>query len=51
MFSMVPKTLPVQQPKEDKVVEALRGLVQSKAQAECIASQLPDALSVAVEKS
>ena len=50
-ISMVPKTLPVQQPKEDKVVEALRGLVQSKAQAESIASQLPDALSVAVEKS
>ena len=50
-ISMVPKTLPVQQPKEDKVVEALRGLIQSKAQAESIASQLPDALSVAVEKS
>ena len=32
-------------------MEALRGLVQSKAQAESIASQLPDALSVAVEKS
>ena len=39
-ISMVPKTLPVQQPKEDKVVEALRGLVQSKAQAESIASGL-----------
>lgn len=50
-ISMVPKELPPQQPKEEKVVEALRGLVQSKAHAENIASQLPDALSVAVEKS
>ena len=50
-ISMVPKSLPMQQPKEDKVVEALRGLVQSKAQTESIAAQLPDALSVAVEKS
>ena len=50
-ISMVPKALPPQQPKEDKVVEALRGLVQSKNQAEAIAAQLPDALSVAVEKS
>ncbi len=50
-ISMVPKEYPPQQPKEDKVVEALRGLIQSKAQAEGIAAQLPDALSVAVEKS
>lgn len=50
-ISMVPKALPVQQPKEDMVTEALRGLIQSKAQAERIASQLPDALSVAIEKS
>ncbi len=50
-ISMVPKEYPPQQPKEDKVVEALRGLIQSKAQAESIAAQLPDALSVAVEKS
>lgn len=50
-ISMVPKALPPQQPKEDKVVEALRGLIQSKAQAENIASQQSDALSVAVEKS
>ena len=50
-ISMVPKTLPVQQPKEDKVKEALRGLIQSKAQAELIASKLPDALSAAIEKS
>lgn len=50
-ISMVPKQLPPQQPKEEKVIEALRGLIQSKAKAETIASQLPDALSVAVEKS
>lgn len=50
-ISMVPKTLPVQQPKEDKVKEALRSLIQSKAQAELIASRLPDALSAAIEKS
>lgn len=50
-ISMVPKTLPVQQPKEDKVKEALRSLIQSKAQAELIASWLPDALSAAIEKS
>ena len=50
-ISMVPKELPPQQPKEEKVTEALRGLIQSKTQAESIASQLPDALSAAVEKS
>ena len=50
-ISMVPKELPVQQPKEDKVVEALRGLIGSKAKAESIAAQLPDALSAAVAKS
>lgn len=50
-ISMVPKEYPPQQSKEEKVVEALRGLIQSKAKAESIAAQLPDALSVAVEKS
>ena len=50
-ISMVPKNCPPQQKKEDHVVEALRGLIQSKAQAECIAAELPDALSVALEKS
>ncbi len=48
---MMPKELPPQQPKTDKVVEALRALIQSKAQAENIASQLPDTLSEAVAKS
>ena len=50
-ISMMPKTLPPQQPKEEAVVEALRVLIQSKAAAEGIASRLPDALSVAVERS
>ena len=50
-ISMMPKTLPPQQPKEEAVVEAQRVLIQSKAAAEGIASQLPDALSVAVERS
>lgn len=50
-ISMMPRKLPPQQPKAEPVVEALRALVQSKAQAEVIASGLPDALSVAVEKS
>ena len=50
-ISMVPKELPPQQPKGKVVVEALRALVQSKARAEAIAAQLPDALSVAVERS
>ena len=50
-ISMVPREMPPQQPKEDKVVEALRALIQSKARAENLAAQLPDALSAAVEKS
>ena len=48
---MMPKKLPTQQSKTDKIVEALRALVQSKAQAENIASQLPDTLSSSVAKS
>ena len=50
-ISMMPKELPPQQPKDDKVIEALRALVQSKADADNIASQLPDVLSKAVAKS
>ncbi len=50
-ISMVPKEMPTQQPKEDNVVEALRGLIQSKVQVENLASQLPDALSAAAERS
>ena len=48
---MMPRELPPQQPKEDKVVEALRALVQSKAEAESITAQLPSSLSKAVAKS
>lgn len=50
-ISMVPKEYPPQQKKEDKVIEALRALIQSKGRAEIIGAQLPDELSVAVEKS
>lgn len=50
-ISMVPKVYPPQQPKAEPVVQALRSLIQSKAQAENIAAQLPGALSAAVEKS
>ena len=50
-ISMVPKEYPPQQLKKEVTVEALRALLQSKAKAENIASQLPDELSVAVEKS
>lgn len=50
-ISMVPKQMPPQQAKEDRVVEVLRGLIQSKVRAETIAAQLPDALSAAVERS
>ena len=50
-ISMMPRELPPQQPKEDKVVEALRALVQSKAEAENIAAQLPGPLLKAVAKS
>ena len=50
-ISMVPREMPPQQPKEEKVTEALRGLIQSKNQAEQIVAGLPDALSAAVEKS
>ena len=50
-ISMVPKVMPAQQPKQPSVVQAMRGLIQSKAKAEMMASQLDDILSVAVAKS
>jgi len=50
-ISMVPKVMPPQQSKEETVVEALRGLVQSKAREEMMASRLPDTLSAAIYKS
>ncbi len=48
---MVPKELPPQQPKDEKVVEALRGLIQSKNRQESIAAGLPGALGAAIERS
>ena len=50
-ISMVPKEMPPQQPKKEPVVEALRGLIQSKARVEAMAALHSDALSVAIEKS
>lgn len=50
-ISLVPKEMPPQQKKTEKVIEGLRGLIQSKNQQEVIASSLPDVLSAAIEKS
>ena len=50
-ISMVPYDYPPQQPKEDKVVDALRALIQSKAKQETIAAQLPATLAAAMERS
>lgn len=50
-ISMVPKDMPPQQPKTDAVVGSLRALIQSKAAAENLSSQLPGTLAAAVEKS
>ncbi len=50
-ISMIPKEYPVQQAKKKEVAEALRVLIGSKAEAELIAGELPDVLSVAIEKS
>ena len=50
-ISMVPKVYPTQQRKKPEVVEALRALVASKAEAELTAAELDDVLAVAIEKS
>ncbi|MGI6236168.1 MAG: rubrerythrin [Candidatus Excrementavichristensenella sp.] len=50
-ISMMPKKLPPQQPKDEAAVEALRGLIQSKAAAESVAAQMPGILNAAAEKS
>ena len=50
-ISLIPKEMPPQQPKDDKVIEALRALIQRKAEAENVASQLPDVLSKAAARS
>ncbi|NLD20088.1 MAG: 4Fe-4S binding protein [Clostridiales bacterium] len=50
-ISMVPHNMPPQQPKDDEVIEALRGLIQSKFRQEEIASKSPNVLSKAIAKS
>ena len=50
-ISMVPKEMPPQQPKSDQVIDALRVLIQSKNQAELVASQLPGPLAEAIRRS
>ena len=50
-ISMVPHDYPPQQKKNNSVIDALRILINSKANAELIASSLPDVLAVAAERS
>ena len=48
---MVPKEMPLQQPKDEKVKEALWKLIRSKAYVENLAAQLSGPFGAAVEKS
>ena len=50
-ITMMPYELPEQQPKDDKVTDANRRLILSKAEAENLASQIPGALGKAIERS
>lgn len=50
-ISMMPKRLPPQQEKDEKVLEMLDRLIRSKTVSEKIASEMPGILSAAVEKS
>ena len=50
-ISMVPRAMPPQQAKSAAVTDALRALLQSKAQQETMAAQLPGALAAAIRKS
>ena len=50
-IALIPEDYPVQQPKTDDVKEGLRALIQSKANAELLASKKDDRLSIAIEKS
>jgi len=50
-ISMVPRELPTQQAKTDKVEAALRSLIRSKAKQESMSALLPGKLAVALEKS
>lgn len=50
-ISMMPKQLPPQQEKDEKVLEMLDRLIRSKTVSEKIASEMPGILSAAVERS
>lgn len=50
-ISMMPKRLPPQQEKDEKVLEMLDRLIRSKTVSEKIASEMPGILSAAVERS
>lgn len=50
-ISMMPKWLPPQQEKDEKVLEMLDRLIRSKTVSEKIASEMPGILSAAVERS
>lgn len=50
-ISMIPVKMPRQQPKVKQVADAMRVLIQNRARAEQIASQMPGILGAAVEKS
>ena len=50
-ISMVPKEMPPQPPKDEKVTEALWKLIRSKAHVENLAAQLSGPFGAAVEKS
>lgn len=50
-ISMVPRTLPPQQKHSEEVLNAMHAVMRAKAEEESIASQLPSALAVAMERS
>ncbi len=50
-ISMVPKTFPVQQKKDEKTIEALRDLIANKIEVENIAGSLNEPIFVAIKKS
>ena len=50
-ISMVPKEVPPQQPKNERVTEALRALIQNRERMELTAAGLPGVLGEAIEKS
>lgn len=50
-ISMVPRRYPPQQPKRQEVVDALRSLIQSKAEVEQKAADMAGLMGAAIEKS